>query len=181
MAFAFGMETHRRVISALSNLKTFRATRGADNEGLVGMQGPYRRLTNMRYGALPHPYAHGLDEAVYIVYCYGTPIAWVTMADEATEDGRVNFVPDWQYSPTTTYYQGLVYQAWGGKVVDPSPQYTASVKAEKKAAANRAARMRRAQSRADSLPDAVRVAPADYQAQDRLIDEVRGYAHPAHP
>lgn len=121
MTFAFGQEKRREVLRNLSNLRTFRATRGG-GEGLEGITGPCRRLTNVRYGALPHEYAHGLDDAVYVVYCYGTPIAWVTMADDATEEGRVNYMPDWQYSATTTYYQGLVHQAWGDKVVDPKPE-----------------------------------------------------------
>lgn len=120
MSFAFGDQTRRKVITALANLRPFSATGVEHDEGLVGLSGPYRKLTNTKYGALPREYAKGLDDAAYVVYCYGTPIAWVVMADEATEDGRVNFVPDWQYSATTTYYQSLVLQAWGGKCVDPN-------------------------------------------------------------
>lgn len=124
MSFAFGDQTRRRVISALANLQSFSSGRGGNDEGLVGLTGPYRKLTPVKYGALPHRYARkgDLDDAMYVVYCYGTPIAWVAMADEATEEGRVNFLPDWQYSPTTTYYQGLVAQAWGDKVADPDQE-----------------------------------------------------------
>jgi len=118
---SFGYETRRRVVSAIANLRPFHSAEGsADDHALVGMTGPYRRLTNAKYGALPREYAKGLDEAVYVVYCYGTPIAWVVMADEATEEGRVNFMPDWQYSATTTFHQGVVSEAWGGKLHDPN-------------------------------------------------------------
>ncbi len=124
--FAFGRDTRRRVISALANLRNFQGNeRSALSDGLVGLNGPCRRLTSSRYGALPSEYAVGLDEAEYVVYCYGTPIAWVSNADGARFEGdvpRVNYVPDWQYSATTTYYQGLVMDAWGGKCVDPNPR-----------------------------------------------------------
>lgn len=117
---SFGVETRRRVISALANLRPFHsAEHSANDHALVGLPGPYRRLTNAKYGALPREYAKGLDDAMYVVYCYGTPIAWVVMADEATEDGRVNFMPDWQYSATTTFHQGVIAEAWG-KIHDPN-------------------------------------------------------------
>jgi hypothetical protein len=121
--FAFRDETRRRVISALANLRPFTSGRGGNDEGLVGLSGPYRKLTNIKYGALPERYARKgrLDEAMYVVYCYGTPIAWVVMDDEANETGRINFMPDWQYSATTTYYQGLVFQSWDG-IVDPDQE-----------------------------------------------------------
>lgn len=120
---SFGQETRRRVVSALANLRPFQSSKfSALDHSLVGISGPYRRLTNAKYGALPREYAVGLDDAVYVVYCYGTPIAWVTMADEATEDGRVNYVPDWQYSATTTFHQSVIIDAWGSnKIVDPNP------------------------------------------------------------
>lgn len=121
MPFAFQQETRRRVIRSLANLARFQGNeRSPLDEGLVGLPGSYRRLTNARYGALPREYAVGLDEADYVVYCYGTPIAWVLRSD-GYPDRRVNYVPDWQYSSTTTYYQGLVMEAWGN-CVDPYPR-----------------------------------------------------------
>lgn len=122
MSFAYGRDTQDRVLRALSNLRNFQGNeRNALSEGLTGLNGPCRRLTNNRYGALPREYAVGLDTAVYVVYCYGTPIAWVTADDEDATEHRRNWMPDWQYSATTTYYQGLVMQAWG-KVWDPDPR-----------------------------------------------------------
>lgn len=123
MAFAFGQETRERVLRSLANLRNFQSSpRAALSEGLTGLNGPCRRLTNSRYGALPREYAVGLDTAVYVVYCYGTPIAWVTADDEDATEDRNNWVPDWQYSATTTYYQSLVMQAWGDKCHDPDPR-----------------------------------------------------------
>lgn len=120
--FSFGDVTRRKVITGLANLRMFKSTEhGSIDHGMVGLPGPYRRLTNANYGALPREYVVGLDTAMYVVYCYGTPIAWVTMADEATEEGRVNYMPDWQYSAATTYYQSLIADAWGSdKIHDPN-------------------------------------------------------------
>lgn len=121
MPFAYQRDTQQRVVRALANLSNFQGNeRSPYDEGLTGLTGPYRRLTNVRYGALPREYTRGLDEAAYVVYCYGTPIAWVTWDDDASQTDRINYVPDWQYSPTTTYHQGLVLTAWGN-CVDPNP------------------------------------------------------------
>lgn len=122
--FAFGEGTRQSVIRSLSNLQPFRATGGTRDEGLVGISGPCQRLLGTKYGKLPPKYAVGLDDAMYVVYCYGTPFAWVGMTDEATEVDRVNWMPDWQHSATTTYYQNLVFQAWGSKVRDPAPEFS---------------------------------------------------------
>lgn len=120
--YAYGAQTRRRVISALANLRNFQGNgRHALSEGLTGLNGPCRHLLPIRYGALPREYALGLDTAQYVVYCYGTPIAWVTADDEDATEDRNNWIPDWQYSPTTTYYQGLVMEAWG-KYSDPDPR-----------------------------------------------------------
>lgn len=226
MAFSFGRDTHDRAVRSLANLKTFRATRGGSGEGLEGITGPCRRLTGSKYGALPREYARGLDDAQYVVYCYGTPIAWVTMADDATEEGRVNYMPDWQYSATTTYYQGLVRQAWGDKIVDPRPEYsreqnrgtdrgrssderygrvprrereTRPVSARTSFSNDRSrvnhrgvrydAQVERDTSYERDMAEARTSDPgpisgamrADFSFQDQLIDEVRGYSHPAHP
>ena len=113
MTFAFGRQGREQVIRNIANLRTF------EHGGISGRQGGTRRLNK-----LPREYAHGLENAVYVVYCYDTPIAWVVMDDDATEEGRVNFIPDWQYTATTTYHQGLVWEAWG-KAVDPDPRFSA--------------------------------------------------------
>lgn len=159
MTFAYGMTTHRRVISALANVRTFQGNESHRyDEGLTGLVGPYRKFLGSRYGALPAAYAVGLEHAEYVVYCYGTPIAWVTNADGATgpdDDPRVNFMPDWSYSPTTTYYQGLVRQAWGDKIVDPCPQETARAAREKRDAANARRRAARAAGRAPTTSERI--------------------------
>lgn len=123
MTFAYGRETRRRVIRALANLRNFQGNESVPlSEGLTGLNGPLRRLLSSPLGALPEQYAETLrgEDVQYVVYCYGTPIAWVAWEDGET--GRVNYVPDWQYSATTTYYQSLVMEAWGGKCVDPNPR-----------------------------------------------------------
>lgn len=159
MTFAYGATTRRRVLSALANLRTFQGNESHRyDEGLTGLAGPYRKMLGSLYGALPAAYAVGLEHAEYVVYCYGTPIAWVTNADGATgpdDDPRVNYMPDWQYSPTTTYYQGLVQQAWGDKIVDPNPQQTARARRQKRDEINA---RRRAARRTATAPGAAREA-----------------------
>lgn len=116
MTFAFGQRARREVIKNISNLRSF------EHGGISGRLGGCTRINK-----LPRAYAAhtGLHRAYYVVYCYDTPIAWVTMADDANEEGRVNFMPDWQYSATTTYYQKLVWEAWGDdKISDPNKDYS---------------------------------------------------------
>lgn len=57
-------------------------------------------------GQLPIEWAKKINEdsPTYVVYSYGTPIAWVA------EDGRV-VIPDESYSTTTTRQQNLC-RAW---------------------------------------------------------------------
>lgn len=183
MTFAYGRETRRRVLSALANLRAFQASNAGHGTGLEGIPGPYRRLTNAKFGALPHAYAHGLEDATYVVYCYGTPIAWVAMADDATEEGRVNYMPDWQYSATTTYYQSLVAEAWGDKVVDPNPAKSKRDNRGTKRGRTSDERYGRAADLTVSHRTSFGVDSqrADFTAQDELMDEVHGYRHPSHP
>lgn len=191
--FAFRDETRRRVLSALANLRTFSASDAGSGKGLEGISGPCRRLTNVKYGALPHAYAHGLEDAAYVVYCYGTPIAWVVYEDpEDDTSRRTNYLPDWQYSATTTYYQGLVREAWGDKVVDPDPDKSRRDNRgtprgrssderygrSRSTAPRRSAADRPVSHRTSFGVDSQR---ADFTAQDELMDEVHGYRHPSHP
>lgn len=199
MTFAFRGQNRDEVVRNIANLRTF------SHGGLAGKQGGTTRLK-----ALPRQYEAGLENAVYVVYCYDTPIAWVVMADEATEEGRVNFMPDWQYSATTTYYQGLVWAAWGDGIVDPNPRYSKAENRNTSRGRSSDERYGRVPRRAPVQRRAVNhrgvaydprverdmaearrgcIAPgrdamvADYSfaAQDELMDEVRGYRHPSHP
>jgi hypothetical protein len=118
MPFAYGQHTRRRVLADLHNLVSFKASESELlSHGLVGLTGPYVQLTATRYGALPPEYLGGLDHAQYVVYAYGTPIAWVL-------DNGGAYLPDWQYSATVTYYQNLIMQAWSGYVLDPNALYS---------------------------------------------------------
>jgi hypothetical protein len=175
MTFAYGVTTQRRVISALANLRNFQGNERHDlDQGLTGLMGPYSRMLGAQYGALPPMYARYLDEAEYVVYCYGTPIAWVVNPDGAQSDGdlpRVNYLPDWQYSATTTYYQGLVRRAWGGEVVNPNPQQTAREMRDRRNAANAVRRANRRAAEADRLADRLYQSLANHQGMspaDRL-------------
>lgn len=187
MPFALGQRAHDEVVRAISNLRRF------EHGGISGAPGP------ARYGlkALPRQYAVGLDDAQYVVYCYDTPIAWVVMADDATEEGRVNYMPDWQYSATTTYHQGLVWEAWGDRIADPNEAYSRSE--NRGTARGRTSDARYGRPEVGRVPSGTVVRPGEtvpvslraafndtrstvsFQDQDELMDEVRGYVHPAHP
>lgn len=179
MSFAFGRTAREMVVRNIANLRSF------EHGGISGRTGGCTRLK-----ALPRQYAAGLEDAAYVVYCYDTPIAWVTMADDATEEGRVNYMPDWQYSPTTTYHQGLVWEAWGDKVTDPNPRFSRSENAgtprgrssdERYGRVPRRERPRGVPSRPVSARSSFAADASVFESQDELIDEVRSYAHPAHP
>jgi hypothetical protein len=108
---------HRNEADVVRNIENLRSF---EHGGIAGRRGGTTRLER-----LPRQYRQGLAEAYYVVLCYGTPIAWVTYADpEDDESARCNYMPDWQYSATTTYYQKLVWKAWGDKVQDPNPAYS---------------------------------------------------------
>ena len=57
-------------------------------------------------GLLPPVHSAGIEDAVYVVMSYRTPIAWVD------DDGEID-IPNVGYSPTTGQHQHLVAHAWG--------------------------------------------------------------------
>lgn len=65
------------------------------------------------FGHLPCRYHRQVREAMYVVYSYATPIAWVR---EAPQNGPRNplwfTVPDIGYSPTTGQQQYACLEAW---------------------------------------------------------------------
>jgi hypothetical protein len=70
----------------------------ASMRGRVRCGDPYH--CGIEFGRLPHEHRKSAERATYVVYSYGTPIAWVT-------DGEW-VVPDERYSATTSNHQGLV-------------------------------------------------------------------------
>jgi hypothetical protein len=66
-------------------------------------------------GHLPGKYHASAREAVYVVYSYDTPIAWVTENPDVGRDRGHPYlfhVPDVSYSPTTGEHQYAVLEAW---------------------------------------------------------------------
>lgn len=64
-------------------------------------------------GYLPARLHASARSAVYVVYSYGTPIAWVTEnEDERSREPYVYHVPDVSYSPTTGRHQMGCVEAW---------------------------------------------------------------------
>lgn len=55
-------------------------------------------------GRLPERWRQSLEQAVYVVYSYGTPIAWVDTSGRWTQ-------PDVHYSVTTTRHQSKIATA----------------------------------------------------------------------
>jgi len=60
-----------------------------------------RRDDKIVLGRLPKRKAAGIEQAVYVVYSYGTPIAWAL-------DENTWYIPRIVYSDTTTHHQGVV-------------------------------------------------------------------------
>lgn len=67
----------------------------------------------VEFGHLPRKFHASAREAVYVVYSYDTPIAWVL---EAPQNGPRNpywfKIPDVSYSPTTGQHQMACMEAW---------------------------------------------------------------------
>jgi hypothetical protein len=174
MSFALGRDARQRVISNISNLRTF------VHGGISASRGPCRDLK-----ALPPQYRLGLDSAAYVVYCYSTPIAWVTFEDPEDETSRrTNWLPDWQYSANTTYHQSLAWEAWGGKVTDPAPRY--SREENRGTSRGRTSDKRYNRIRQDGMlrpgTDFTRAMDADsWFRGDGVQQAGSGYRHPSHP
>lgn len=67
----------------------------------------------VRLGHLPRRFHASVREAVYVVYSYDTPIAWVLEAQHGASD-YVYVIPDVGYSPTTGQHQDACMEAWAG-------------------------------------------------------------------
>jgi len=74
----------------------------------------------LTFGRLDSKYAVPLMFAVYVIWSYETPIAWLSHYSDAD----VWYVPDEHYSATTTAHQNKIHVAiaehvklWGGRVV----------------------------------------------------------------
>lgn len=63
------------------------------------------------YGHLPARYRDQVAEAVYVVYSYDTPIAWV-LEPTVGKDFQLYVIPDVSYSPTTGQHQTACMEAW---------------------------------------------------------------------
>lgn len=73
----------------------------------------YRGLAVLM-GHLPRQYQASARQAVYVVYSYDTPIAWVTELEVRTPHCAYRYhLPDVGYSPTTGQHQWAVMEAWG--------------------------------------------------------------------
>lgn len=64
-------------------------------------------------GHLPPKYHASIRSAVYVVYSYETPIAWVTeLTDGRSEEPYWYHIPNVGYSPTTSQQQYACMEAW---------------------------------------------------------------------
>lgn len=64
------------------------------------------------FGHLPRKYHPSVREAVYVVYSYDTPIAWVLEVQHGTAP-YTYVIPDVSYSVTTGQHQMACMEAWG--------------------------------------------------------------------
>lgn len=69
----------------------------------------------MELGHLPAQFRESARSALYTVYSYGTPIAWVTEAEDSrAPHPYVYHIPNVGYSPTTGQHQAAAACAWWG-------------------------------------------------------------------
>ena len=154
---AMGMRARDTAERAIRCNQAFQNSTGS----LRGTRGATRDLGWLRSHAERDYIKDLLSRATYVVWSYDTPIGFVS-----EDDGEVQrFYVDEHHTVTTSHHQGVLRMAWG--------EYKTI--GERRPARRRPARRRPALG---STPpgDAMR-----FNAQDDLMDEVRGYAHPAHP
>jgi hypothetical protein len=151
---AMGMRARDEAERAISCDQAFQNSTGS----LRGTRGSTRNLGWLSTHAEKDYIKDLLSRAEYVVWSYDTPIGFVSM-----DDGEVQrFYVDEHHTMTTSQHQAVLRSAWG--------EYETIGE-------RRPVRRRRAASSA-GVPsgDAMR-----FDAQDDLMDEVRNYAHPAHP
>lgn len=112
-----------------------------------------------------------LSRAEYVVWSYDTPIGFVSL-----DDGEVQrFYVDVQHTVTTSHHQGILRVAWGEyETIGERP-------GRRRANSRRACGSRPEPMIGQNFRTSGDSYSPDYAAQDDLMDEVRGYAHPAHP
>lgn len=86
-----------RVRDAVKNGQEFTNTNGT----FRGEHGPARGMWST--GQLFNEYRDSVAEADYVIYSYGTPIAWRVGGEWIT--------PDTRYSMTTSHHQGKAFTA----------------------------------------------------------------------
>lgn len=64
------------------------------------------------FGHLPRRFHDSARSAVYVVYSYGTPIAWVLENEYDPRNPYWYEVPDIGYSPSTGQHQMVCMEAW---------------------------------------------------------------------
>lgn len=159
---AMGGKAQREVTSAIANLRRFENSTGS----MRGTRGSTRELGWLRNHRDKVLIRELLSRATYVVWSYDTPIGCVTEDD----DGHVTKVYfDESHTTTTSHHQTLCRAGFSDfETVGEGPWKRSQGRA------SRAVRPRPVTS-----PESAQT--VSFQAQDELIDEVRGYRHPSHP
>lgn len=93
---ALGRLSRKALQTGVDNLSDF------DAGNLIGKH--RARGEKVDLGRMPKKEAHGIDKAIYVIYSYGTPIAWALSKDTW-------IIPTTKFSVTTTQHQSLVKTA----------------------------------------------------------------------
>lgn len=102
---AMGSKGRRAAENAIASCRPFKNSTGS----LTGTQGSTHTLGWLESHADARRIRELLSRAVYVVWSYGTPIAWVT---EAEDGDRQAYYVDESHSMTTSHHQTLVRQGF---------------------------------------------------------------------
>jgi hypothetical protein len=150
-------------------------------------------------GHLPARLYESARSAVYVVYSYDTPIAWVTESpDPHSREPYLYHIPDVGYSPTTGQHQYACLDAWRDharqgtvnrhgrrevvRVPGNAEVYGRTIRARSGGmdGARPGEVIGRVSAYADTGDDAAHMGPTG-RAWRSFAREATGYRHPAHP
>ena len=94
----------KQAVFAIANLETFEASALSGRMVPANSRPPYGRLSDVERF---YEDTHNSGAPVYVVYSYGTPIAWHVLSSDEWQ------LVDQKFSPTTSKHQSVVRRATG--------------------------------------------------------------------
>lgn len=167
---AMGARAQREAENAIACMRPFKNSTGS----FYGTRGSARHLgwadSSLRGEDLSRA-RELIRRATYIVWSYNTPLGFVA----EDENGEVQkFYLDVHHSATTSHHQTILRVAWGDfETIGSGPATAAEARSSRAPLETRPVSLQAAFNNTRSS--------VSFRDQDDLMDEVRGYVHPAHP